>query len=76
MAETRLVDCSYCGGDGSISYPVDIDRRDGSVIEHSYVCPACAGGCTEEIELQPITLEDLEELSAPLDPAVREKCNG
>lgn len=41
--ESRTVECDNCGGDGGWNTPVDIDRRDGSLIERWVQCSVCCG---------------------------------
>jgi hypothetical protein len=55
--DTRFINCEVCQTEGRIlrtdGGPYDIDCG---------VCPACHGACEVEVETQPITLEDLEDL--------------
>ena len=68
---TRIVPCPSCGGDKGHAYPVDIDRRDGSLIERWEMCRVCwddyrqepTGEVEEEDE--PIELEDIENFIMP-----------
>jgi DnaJ-class molecular chaperone len=46
MTDPRFIECSGCNGDGESKYGL---------------CRYCAGSGVEEIEVEPITLEDLEE---------------
>lgn len=50
MSETRIIPCSECGGDGG--------HHD--FAGHWARCSACIGKGEIEIELEPVTLEDLE----------------
>ncbi len=43
----RIIDCTACNGDG---YADDISSRR---------CPACKGSCVEEIDDEPIGMDDL-----------------
>lgn len=61
----RIWPCPACMGDKGHAYPVDIDRRDGSLIEAWADCVTCDATGDVEIELEPVELEDLE----PLVPA-------
>jgi DnaJ-class molecular chaperone len=54
--------CDECGGDGGHAYPVDIDRRDGSLIEHWRTCDACEATGSVPILCQPIGMDDLAEI--------------
>jgi hypothetical protein len=63
---TRIIHCPACGGDKGHAYPVDIDRRDGSLIERWQHCEVCEATGEIEVELEPVELEDLEAL-CPLD---------
>ncbi len=56
-----IVACPACHGDGGHSYPVDINRFDGSVIERTTLCETCQGSGSVEEEVQPRTLNDLEQ---------------
>lgn len=56
-----IVACPACHGEGGHSYPVDINRFDGSVIEHTSMCLECQGSGSVEEEVQPRTLDDLEQ---------------
>ena len=51
---TRFIDCRTCNGDGRI-YWFHGD-------ETGTQCPTCHGTTVEEIEAQPVTLEELEEV--------------
>lgn len=55
------MDCFECHGEGGYSYPVDIDRRDGSLIEHTVQCEACDGHGWFDAYFGLIELEDLED---------------
>lgn len=52
----------------SVEYfdPVDIDRRDGSVIELVEKCRYCGGAGVEIIEVEPIDFYDLDEFAPPV----------
>jgi hypothetical protein len=56
--------CDVCRGDGGHAYPVDIDRRDGSLMEHWRTCDACGGHGAIAIETQPIEMDDLDVIGA------------
>lgn len=61
-AETRFVVCQACNGDGGWSYFTGgYCRFTGAADEAWEVCNYCGGKCEEEIEVEPITLEDMEE---------------
>lgn len=53
--------CPACNGEGDHSYPVDINRFDGSVIERTSMCRECQGSGSVEVEPEPRTLNDLEQ---------------
>jgi hypothetical protein len=57
---TMIILCPACGGDKGHAYPVDIDRRDGSLIERWQHCERCSAKGEIEIELKLITMEDLD----------------
>lgn len=56
---TRRVPCPECGGDGGFSYPVGLNSRTGELIERVQPCVACEATGEVEIEVEPITMEDL-----------------
>lgn len=64
--DLRLMPCPACGGDRGWAYPVDIDRRDGSLIERWEDCRYCDENGEVEVELEPIELDDLDEAAASL----------
>lgn len=55
----RVIPCESCGGDGEFNEPYF--RSDHSVGNRHSKCTACAGTGEQVIELEPVTLEDLEE---------------
>jgi len=55
----RIIPCQACGGDRGHAVPINIDRRDGSLIERWEPCLRCDATGDEEIEVEPIELEDL-----------------
>lgn len=57
---TRIIHCPVCGGDRGHAVPVDIDRRDGSLIERWQSCEACEATGEVEIELEEIEVADLD----------------
>jgi hypothetical protein len=57
----REMPCSKCGGDGGFSVPIGIDHRDGSLRERIQACEACEGTGMIVVELEPVSLEDIEE---------------
>jgi len=59
MTETRIVPCPDCGGDAGHAIPMDIDRRDGSLIERWQPCVGCEATGEVEIELEPVVLDDI-----------------
>ena len=61
MSNTRIIPCPVCGGDRGHAIPVDINRRNGELIERWQSCEACEATGEIEVELEPIELEDLEE---------------
>jgi hypothetical protein len=54
MPETRTVLCETCGSEGRIYRGLYDDERDCGE------CPACKGTGLEEVEVEPVTLDDLE----------------
>lgn len=62
---TRMVPCGVCRGDKGHAVPVDIDRRDGSLIERWQPCEACEATGEIEIELEEIEMADLDAAPPP-----------
>jgi len=56
--KTRFINCEVCQTEGRIltsdGGPYEIDNG---------ICPACNGECVVEVEVQAVTLEDLEEMT-------------
>ena len=63
--DTRIVPCSSCGGDGGHEVLTGYDPRDGSPLGWWERCQTCKGTGDEEIEGQPLELEDLDEIPPP-----------
>lgn len=61
----RIEPCPACRGDKGFAYPIDIDRRDGSLIEGWADCSTCGAEGEIEVELEPIELEDLADVLVP-----------
>lgn len=59
--------CPECGGDGGFSYPISMCHIDGSIKEGWDECRCCGGSGEIDIELTPITLEDLEVIELELE---------
>jgi DnaJ-class molecular chaperone len=60
IADTRIIPCTTCNGDGG--WPVEAAWDGGR--EWWMDCPHCDGSGEQEIELAPVTLEDIEDLEA------------
>lgn len=61
--ETRVVVCWACNGDGGgETTPCGVDTTTGVPISHWVACNVCDGHGEFEIEAQPITLDDLEDM--------------
>lgn len=56
MTVPRIIDCRRCQGEG-VLYNSERDYFEG----RGTTCPACLGGCTEEIEPETRSLADLEQ---------------
>lgn len=58
MPETRFVNCDVCKTEGVIErgHP---NAPDQTSVE---ICPACNGDCVIEVEVEPVTLEDMSKL--------------
>ncbi len=54
--EKRFINCEHCGTEGRIyvGRPNDPNPRDDGP------CPVCNGECAVEIEVEPVTMDDLE----------------
>jgi len=61
-SDTRFVECSACGGDTVIEHLTRYYDEYGNQMVHSETCPYCSGFGVEEVEVEPITIEDLEDL--------------
>jgi hypothetical protein len=59
---TIMVDCPACGGDRGFEVITGIDRRWGGFTGYTEPCRHCDATGAVEVELEPITLDDLEEL--------------
>ncbi len=59
----RTIACTNCDGEGRITrFTGEFCRETGAAIERDYgKCPVCNGTGMEEIEVEPITLEDLDQ---------------
>lgn len=64
---TRIVECLACEGEGRIEHSgyYGFDRETGTPLVHYSACECCNGTGGVEVELEPITLEDLEERDRP-----------
>lgn len=61
---TTMVECPVCGGAGQVETgEYRIDRFDGSISYREVTCRECDGTGGVEVDLEPITLEDLEEMT-------------
>lgn len=60
---TKMIECTVCNGDRQFEVVTGYDPRDGQPTGYHQTCGACHGDGAEEIELQPITMDDLEEMS-------------
>jgi hypothetical protein len=63
----RIEPCPACRGDKGHAYPIDIDRRDGSLIEGWQDCSTCGAEGEIEVELEPIELDDLVDALIPTE---------
>lgn len=66
--DTRIMPCPKCGGDKGFDVPHDIDRNNGDMVCHWVECRYCGGEGDEEIELEPITMEDLDVMAGDACP--------
>jgi hypothetical protein len=65
MPDVRIIACPSCDGDrGWESAPYGIDYNDGSLLTSWIKCNECDGTGEVEIEVEPITLNDLIELES------------
>ncbi|MFA5951506.1 MAG: hypothetical protein WC807_14600 [Hyphomicrobium sp.] len=56
----RIIPCPDCLGDKGHDIPVDIDRRDGSLIERWQPCVLCDATGDVELEVFAVDMDDLE----------------
>jgi hypothetical protein len=59
MSEVRIITCEACGGDRGWDVPYDIDRVHGGCLTRWVECRYCDEHGEEEIEVEPITEDDL-----------------
>lgn len=57
--DTRMIECPYCGGEGGAGTLTGYDHRNGEPLGYWTTCPACEGKREIEIEVEPITMDDL-----------------
>lgn len=57
--DTRIETCANCGGDKGFLEPVMLDPFTGQISYQAAVCRYCDGKGEVEIEVEPITMEDL-----------------
>jgi len=60
MSNVRIIPCEGCNGDGGFDVIEGVCTMTGASLSHWRECTACGGTGENEIELQEITLEDLE----------------
>jgi hypothetical protein len=69
----RIVDCETCEGAGRYECgPYGIDRRDGSVHGHEYECHVCEGAGKLQVEVEPITIDDLDAMGGADQASIAE----
>jgi hypothetical protein len=57
----RIICCETCEGAGRYECgPYEIDRRDGSVHGTEHECHVCEGAGSLQVEVEPITIDDLD----------------
>lgn len=72
MTEPRLIACRACDGQGRWEvYTGGWDQQDGSPLGYEETCEVCGGSGGEEIEPDPITMDDLDEIAGLSDEGVR-----
>jgi hypothetical protein len=65
MTETRIIVCEECGGDGGFEMlGPGCDPNTGAPMTYWEECEVCQGKREIEQEVEPITLEDLDEAGA------------
>lgn len=57
--ETRMIECPACDGEGGHTTLTSYDPRNGDPQGYWTACHVCEGKREIEIEVEPITLEDL-----------------
>lgn len=60
MCETRMIECPHCSGEGGHETVTGYNPRNGETTGYWTTCPACEGKREIEIEVEPITLDDLD----------------
>lgn len=65
MSQTIIVPCPVCQDDKGFAYQIDINRRDGSLIEGWQHCFACEATGEVEEDTQPIDFENILDVLLP-----------
>lgn len=68
--EERIEPCSCCGGDGGFEVVDGPDYTHGGARTHWQECRACDGSGEEEVEVSPVTFDDLSH-DLTMDEALR-----
>lgn len=58
--ETRMIECPGCDGEGGYETLTHYDARNGEPCGYWTTCGVCNGAREIEVEVEPITLEDLD----------------
>lgn len=63
--ETRMIECPNCGGDGGHETVTGYNPRNGETTGYWTTCQVCGGNREIEVEVEGITVEDLEQSHGP-----------
>lgn len=69
MGDVRIIICPACGGEGIWDVPTGhYSHLNGALITETRFCRECGGSGQVEVEVEPITVEDLAEIPGDDDP--------
>lgn len=59
--ETRMIECPICNGEGGHETITGYNLRNGELTGYWTTCHVCEGKREVEVEVKPVTIEDLDE---------------
>jgi hypothetical protein len=59
LPDRRTIECPYCGGDGGHEVLTHYNPVNGDPLGYWQTCGACEGKKEIEIEVEPVTIDDL-----------------